>query len=491
MRAVGKGVIMNSTNQQKYEMPEEMQKHIPTASQAPMSIYPAGNGAYVMLFEGVEESFFEAYSQALSALGYTQYTATSFNGSKPENTNRFATYTTDAYSVDLGYHARGYLDSVTDDPNKESYGNKFDGGILFVTVSPREGLTLPLTEAPAYTSLDPDKYPTTLTQVGLGDYHTNEASNCYIIRLADGTFIIHDIGYGDAMNPKTTADAVYELLKKQAPDPDHIVITAWVTTHPHRDHMDGLEHFANKYASDPTITVKQFVHNFAEDEIATPFERSCQVAVREAMAKFGPDVEVVKPHAGNVLYYANVKFRILYSHENHLQLNGGRYDGNASLLVMQMETEDGLKVLFGADSPMRDNGHGGKPFTYGAIHKRYGSFLESDIMTNMHHGLGGGSGWDTNATIKPKIVLWPITWGKIHNAGTVLINSSHAIYFNKETAESSYNTFAEGVLHETPNYVGVYGWFVADDNIHVITMKKDALSVAVYDTHDEYKNSES
>ena len=470
----------------KYEIPAEMQSQLPVASVAPTSVYPAGNGAYLMIFEGVSETFFEKYVASLAAVGYVRYTAVDFCGEKAENVNRFATYITDEYSVDLGYHAKGYLDSVSDDPTKESYGNKFDGGILFVTISPREGLTLPSTEAPAYTPVDAEKYPMTLTQVGLGDYHINEASNCYLIRLADGTFIVHDIGYGGGMMPKTTADEVYDLLKSQAPDPDHIVISAWVTTHPHRDHMDGLEHFANKYATDPSITVKQFVHNFAEDSIARPFERSCQVAVREAMAKFD-DVEVVKPHAGNILYYAGVKFRILYSHENHLQLNGGDlYDGNASSLVMQMETDDGIKVLFGADSPMRDNGYGGKPFTYGAIHKRYGSFLQSDIMTNMHHGLGGGSGWDTNSTIRPKIILWPVTWGKI--AAGNLKTSSHARYFIYTNTAEKIGDFAEGVLHTTPNDTGVYGWFVADDNVHVINLKKDHLTVTVYDTLTEYYN---
>lgn len=479
-----KGVLMSSC---KYEIPAHVQKNLPKVSKKPTSVYPAGDGAYVMLFEGVAESFFDEYVVGLEKGGYARYTATSFNGANVENTNRFATYITDAYSVDLGYHAKGYLDSVSDDPAKESYGNKFDGGILFVTVSPREGLTLPAQEAPAYTPVDLEKYPTILTQVGLGDYHPNEASNCYIIRLADGTFIVQDAGYGGSMLPRTTADAIYDVLKKQAMDPDNIVITAWMTTHPHRDHMDGLEKFADKYASDPGITIKQFVHNFAEDSIATPFERSCQVAVRASMEKFG-DVEVVKPHAGNVLYYANVKFRVLYSHENHLQLNGGeKYDGNASSLVMQMETEDGVKVLFGADSPQRDNGYGGKPFTYGAIHKRYGSFLESDIMTNMHHGLGGGSGWDTNATIKPKIVLWPVTWGKI--AAGNLGNSSHAPYFSYRQAKERVGEFAEGVLHETPNDNGVYGWFVADDNIHVINLKQGDVTVTVYDTHEEYYNS--
>ena len=48
--------------------------------------------------------------------------------------------------------------------------------------------------------------------------------------------------------------------------------------------------------------------------------------------------------------------------------------------------------------------------------------------------------------------------------------------------------FAEGILHETPNDTGVFGWFVADDNVQVINLKKDNLTVTVYDTLTEYYN---
>ncbi len=441
--------------------------NVPGASVAPTAVYPAGDGAYMAYFKGVADTFFNEYVAALEAEGFTQYSRTDFNGSGRVQKNYFATYISDTNSIDVGFHARGYL----------GYGDSFSGGVMIVTVSPRDGLTLPRQSAPEYTEI----VPTLVTQVGFDDIHPGQTSNCYIIRLADGSFIIHDSAYTQGVG-----DEIYKILKKQAPDPNNIVIAAWFTTHPHADHMDGLIQFANSYSADPTITVKQFVQNFADDSIATADEKSNQNKVYSAIKQFGPKVEVVKPHAGNVLYYANVKFNVLYTVEDYLAHSNGIYYGNASSMVVQMVSADGCKIIMGGDSPMMDyvleETSGSKPYTYGALYKWYGAFIESEVVTNFHHGLGGGSSYETFAAIKPKIVLWPASWGKINGAGTQLINSSHAIYFNKKTAQSSYNSFAEGVMHDTPNYNGVYGWFVADDNIHVVTFKKDALNVTVYDT---------
>ncbi len=466
--------VVLTPGQSVREVAVSLLNNVPGASTAPSAVYPAGDGAYMAVFKGVKDTFFTEYVAALEAEGFTKYTTANFDGSTDKQKNSFATYISDTNSIDIGYHTRGYL----------GYGDSFGNGLMFVTVSPRDGLTLPKQSAPSYTPVDSAKYPTIVTQVGFDDIHPGQTSNCYIIRLADGTFIIHDSAYTAGV-----ANEIYKILKKQAPDPNNIVISAWITSHPHADHMDGLVEFSQLYASDPTITVKQFVQNFADDSIATASEKANQNKVYGAIKCFGPKVEVVKAHAGNVLYYANVKFNVLYTQEEYVGFSDGWYYGNASSLVMQMVTEDGCKVIFGGDSPMMDmmldndgDDIAETPYTYGAIHKWYGSFIESDVMTYFHHGLGGGSSWAANAAIKPKIVLWPASWGKINGAGTQLINSSHAIYFNKLTDASSYNTFAEGVMHDTPNYNGVYGWFVADDNIHVVILKKDALDVIVYDT---------
>ena len=463
------GIVCPAEDLEQAELATVMQK-IPAASVVPSHVYRGGDGAYVVVFEDVSVALFDEYVIALEAAGFTLYTRTNFDGALDEHKNCFATYLSDAYSVDLGYHTRGYV----------GCGDAFEGGILYVTVTPRKGLVLPLTEAPSYTPVDATKYPVTLTQLGLGKYHKNSAANCYVLRLVDGSFIIYDTPHGVTIDDRSVGHELYDLLRKQAPDPENIVITAWVTTHPHQDHMQGLVKFSNLYATGAGVTVKQFVHNFADDTVAAEFERTNQDQVREAIKRFGDGVEVVKPHTGNVLHYPGVTFRVLYTQEEHLVLNqGGRYYyGNSASLVMQMVTDDGCKVLFGGDSPMNELIWENKAMTYGSIHKWYGRMIESDVMTYFHHGFPAGSRLANTQVIKPKIVLWPSTWGQIEIAH--MTSSKHAAYFTD---------LEEGILHETPNANGVYGWFVADDNVHVLCLRDGTVSITVYDTLDAYYES--
>lgn len=440
---------------------------IPAVSVMPKHIYRGGDGAYVVFFEDVAVDLFAEYVGVLEADGFVLYARTDFDGTLDVHKNGFATYLSDAYSVDLGYHTQGYV----------GCGDEFAGGVLYVTVTPREGLTLPLTEAPTYTPVDATRYPVTLTQLGLGKYHENSAANCYVLRLVDGSFIIYDAPHGVTIDDRSVGHELYDLLRKQAPDPENIVITAWVTTHPHQDHMQGLVKFSHLYATGAGVTVKQFVHNFADDTVAAEMERTNQDLVREAIKNFGDDVEVVKPHAGNLLHYPGVTFRVLYTQEEHLVLNqGGRYYyGNSASLVMQMMTDDGCTVLFGGDSPMNELIWENKAMTYGSIHKWYGSVIESDVMTYFHHGHPAGSRLANTRVIKPKIVLWPSTWGQIEVKN--MTGSKHAAYFTD---------LEEGILHETPNENGVYGWFVADDNVHILTFENGKVTVTGYDTLDAY-----
>lgn len=497
-----KGVYLHGDDIRR-ELSDDVLANVINVSRAPTNVYPAGDGAYVAIYEGVEEStrdgatpdkkFFTEYTQALEAAGYTQYTAVDFDGSGTLKKNKFATYVNDEVTIDIAFHTVGHLgcetlEAIEEGKTAEDYPvwcEPFAGGIMFVTLTPKaSGFALPLQEAPAYTPVDAEKYPTIVTQVGFGNFHKGGASNCYIIRLADGTFIIHDSSYGH-YDGKTPADEIYNILKKQAPDPNNIVISAWITSHPHEDHMGGLREFAKTYASDPTIIVKQFVHNFADPTIAKDQENSNATTVKLAVKKF-KNPEVVKATTGNVLYYANVKFNVLYAHTDHLQLNKGeRYDGNSSSLVMQMVMMDGKKkvatVLFGGDHSSGAANYGSGlsryPFTWNALAEWYGSFIRSDVMTYFHHGLGGGTDWTTNNTIKPKIVLWPQTWSKIEDAynggqGTNLMNSDHSRYMTRLKQSDQLNglrvSFAEGVIHDTPNEKGVYGYFISDDNIQIV-----------------------
>ena len=477
---------------------------IPAIYAKRMKTLPTGYNAEVAIFQNATAADFEAYCNAFAEAGYAEYSKTSFCGNPMENggtesyykayfdatfddnfnhDNFFATYVSDDCSIDIGFH-------------------EFDN-FLSVAISPCEGLTLPLTSEPAYTPVDSEKYPVILTQVGTYSYHPSEIAACHILRLADGSFIVYDTSF-TYFDDRKVAEEIYAVLRKQAPDPENIVISAIVLSHPHLDHMGGFVEFADLYGADPTITVKQVVYNFP-DLTVVPNERGAGNSenlhvtnTNAAVKKLGPNVEVVKPRSGNVLCYPGVKFRVLYTHEDFLTLTSNCDGmGNATSLVMQMVTNDGTTVLFGGDH-WTDK-------TKGQLKYRYGTFLESFACTLFHHGIGGGaeSGLHENCSIyamaiKPKIVLWPATWRRMNQTGsTNTLHFSDSAWNRFLTAGKNPGDGAPGTggfeadkLHDTPNKNGVYGWFLADDGIQVFTFcGKDRVSVEKYATREAYYNS--
>ena len=474
-------------------------KSVPALDAKWMKTLPTGNNAEVVIFQNATVADFEACCEAFAKADYTEYSKTSFCGKAFENggneayyksyfdvsfddnfepENYFATYVSDACSIDIGFH-------------------EFDN-FLSVAISPRDELTLPNREAPAAR----EKLPITITQLGLGDLHS-EAEMCYVIRLADGSFIVYDTGL--SYDERGSAgDEIYRVLCKQAADPENIVITAFVLTHPHGDHIWGFLKFADSYASYANIKVKQVIYNYPGIECMSPeirpHEHQHRLSVEAAIRKFGPDVEVVKPRSGNVLYYPGVKFNVVYTQEDYLSLAddfAGSAMGNVMSLVMQMVTDDGTKVFFGADH-WADQAKG-------QLKYRYGSFLESYICTLFHHGQGGGAednaalkgpdGWKNSIyaqAIRPKIVLWPSRWATLTTIGD---RDQRKISRNKYFTMTGpdMDTLLEGnVLHSEAdaNPYGVRGWFSAEAGIQIVTiLGKDDISIVKYETRDVYYHS--
>lgn len=86
-----------------------------------------------------------------------------------------------------------------------------------------------LPEAPTVTGGTKE---TTVTQLQLPLTETNVYSNGmgYVVRLADGSFLIFDGGYAEQ------ADQLWQTLVKQNGGEEGIVIRAWCLTHAHGDH---------------------------------------------------------------------------------------------------------------------------------------------------------------------------------------------------------------------------------------------------------------
>ncbi len=437
-------------------------------------VIKAGNDAYLAIFPNATPAVFTDYCNALEAAGYTEYTKTNFDGGTAATKNYFATYVSDERTVDIGFYEN-------DDT-------------MNVSVSPKGKLTLPTTSEPAYTPVDSSRYPVILTQVGTAEFTVGDAADCYVIRLADGSFIVFDTAFG-TYNSTTVGEEIFKVLRKQAPDPNNIVISAFMLSHPHLDHVGGFAQFARIYASNKAVKVKQVVYNFPDISLApSGTGENTHINNTETAIKRFSNIEIVKPRSGNVLYYPGVKFNVLYTQEDLLRLfNDVGNLGNATSMVVQMVTADGTKTILGGDYWAAK--------TNRMVEKRYGSFLESYVVSLFHHGIGGGADENGNIykAIKPKIVLWPMPWSKMDKTDSTVTKYFSDSVWNKyfttgktEGTDGAPGTggFEEGKIHSTPNANGVLGWFVSDDGIQIVKFNsKDNVSVFTYPTRQDYYNS--
>ena len=218
---------------------------------------------------------------------------------------------------------------------------------------------------------------------------------CYIMRVADGSFVIIDSGY----HTKKQATDIFELLKENSPE-ECPVISAWIFTHVDGDHIMGFQTFTDMYAD--WVKIKGFYLNFPE---------SSWEKIREAIEKY-PDAVVYRGlQAGMRFYIADARFDVIYSYCDRyfsgVELSPEKCkkplcrvgsDTNNDSLVFRV-TLGGQRIMFLGDVEME----GSK-----IIEKNIDICeLRSDIVQYSHHG------WDgAEASLYDKIaaptVLWPI-----------------------------------------------------------------------------------
>ena len=428
----------------------DVREDLPEFSISATKCITAGNNGWTYVYNNATEADFEAYCDMLKADNFAIYTENEFNGAENNQINKFATFVTNITQVDIEFHAEDKL--------------------MYVNATPRTVSALPLREAPTYTAAGAD-YPTMLTQLGEEDLQSGDTPVlCLIMRIADGSFVIVDGGlpYAD------TVERIYDTLYKQAPDKNNIVISSWIITHADWDHFSAFDAFAQTYKDAKNITLKQVVCNYPDNSLLPEDDTSEAIKGRhdrtkERAALLNDNVEILKVHTGNVLYYADIKINMLYTQENYLALKDNfSVNYNAASLAFQIVTSDGTKIFVGGDHPVAGVEDG---YCDGAIYEWYGNFIESYVTTTFHHGLGGGAdeAGVVYTVIKPKVVLWNSSQSKITEHG--LTNQPRNYYFTTNGA-------ANGVTY-----------YVAGDNVQVLTFADGVATVTEYDTFDAYKNS--
>ena len=349
------------------------------------STYECGGDAMLVIVNDTDINEFGQYMTKLESTGWTQYTTNTFGE------NKFATYTTDKYTVNAGYYNYENAARIIIEPLAKPVGLESDNKYEKVTTSQ-------------------------ITMLGVGYKKTSNSEDVsnglsMLIRLEDGRFIVIDGAFNSNAGAKS-ADILVNELKEQSKDylkaGERITIAAWIVTHAHGDHYGMINKHYSKFAS---MNVEKFFVNFLSDterfraiESSTygknwdATEGSTWTQLIAAAKALKADVQYV--HVGQVFYVADLRMDVLYTIESYAPKICNAL--NTSSLTIKMTFNSGDTFLMTGDT----TGNGME-----IAAKTFGNYIQCDMLQVCHHG---GTTWGNDSgmmyaygIVAPEVLLWP------------------------------------------------------------------------------------
>lgn len=405
----------------------------------PSGTYQSTISASEVIFEDFTEQDVDNYQKTVLAAGYSLYAGDTPAGRKQGTKNRFLTFHNDRYILTVLYTPSDLKMRVIIESQKTS------------SLGWRES------DAPA---LGEKVCDVTLTQVGLLYDVGSFNGMCYVMRLQDGSFIITDGGHALQKN----ADRLYEILRKQAPDPDHIVIAAWIFSHAHGDHVGMFPYFTASYAS--KVTVERFIYNLpGESQIVGDGTAKGNGTILDRVGRYKGAV-VTNAHPGQVMTLHGATIRILYTADLFVPTEI-TYSNTASM-CWTVETE-GVTTMFMGDIGAE---------VAAVMESIYAdSVLAADVLQIAHHGIGSSPS-SLYPRVDPSWTLMPLGTGPLsgweHADDSIkFVYADHNKFFF--TSEKCRDHL-----------------FVANDDVLVLTYRNGAVTdSALYDNDAAYLNAEA
>lgn len=312
------------------------------------------NNCYFLNVSGTTGKEWNDYRSLLVSKGYTEIVGKT---AVLNSINKWALYANDEYMVNCFYDAMRKEAKISIEPRDVDLG-------VFTKPSTIQQVCEPM-----------------LIQMGLDDNtstdqrDTERSGMGYILRLADGRFIVYDGGHeGTKLQ---NADKLYNIMKKYAPTSgayaNRVVIAAWVITHPHSDHIGAFLNFTKYYIGyeGAPATLQTVICNMpsvadyqgdtnailgfgvdVDDSKVNQYNKALL-----ALEEMG--VDVYKAHLGQKYYFNEAAIEILYTAEVHLPeqitvAGEGLVHGTNTLSIVSRVTWDcpayTYSALFTADA---------------------------------------------------------------------------------------------------------------------------------------------
>lgn len=407
----------------------------PFAGKTPSGVYQSTATATLAYFENVTEAEMDAYQKTVLDTGFSLYAGDMTTGKTADAKNRFLTFQSERYVLTLCYTpATQELRAIIEKQENTSLGwNATDGQTAVNKVC-----------------------DVTMTQIGLCYDAGYFNGMSYVMRLEDGSFIVVDGGHDLQKN----ADRLYYVLRKQAVDPDNIVIAAWIFSHSHTDHCGFFPSFSASYAS--KVTVERFIYNLP---VSAQFDKDSTESTNSFITgyvKRYAGAKVTVAHPGQVYYLHGATIRILYTAD--MMLPTMIDYGNTASMGWTIEVAGVRTAMLG------DLGY--------AVASRMLQFynadvLRSDVLQVAHHGIGSSPNI-LYPYIDPAYAMIPIgtgplsAWAGVTEDCISFVNSNDNKYFFQS--------------EKCKDHV-----YVANDDIYVLTYREgQVVNVEQYENDVAY-----
>ena len=233
------------------------------------------------------------------------------------------------------------------------------------------------------------------------DHTYIDCGMCLITQCSDGSFFVVDSGHYLQFNDN---DRIYNFMRERTPEGQKVVVSGWLVTHAHSDHISKLFDFIRYNRHD--VEIEAIYSNLISNDYASDEWGVEEKGLAEkffSLLERTTDIRKVKLHSGQRFYVRDLCFDVLCTHEDVYPQLVKEY--NDSSLVVMMTVND-CKVFIPGDASGLESK---------ILVERFGENLECDVVQVSHHGHRGLLS-DCYELLKGKLALFPITQIKFDEA---------------------------------------------------------------------------
>ena len=384
---------------------------------------------YHAVSDNVHADKSQAIGDGLPAYIYGSVTGASYEGSTTGDRAVLndADYTLHVFSNTSYSEYVSYLKALEDADWKQYSNNEIEGKNFFATytkgeksvyayyIAGKASTYIVVSQTSYLESREQDNTYEALCEPLFTELRNISSSQCELVRLSDGRFIIIDGGNTETNHYQ--AKRIYEVLEKQNVL-DKITVAAWIVTHPHSDHVNACTDFLEYYGSDD-LEIEEIIYNYPNnaDRLASnnqtklengeytecnePKVQAFLNSLERALLQW-PNMRIVTCHTGQEYHIADATIEILHTIEDFFPTRVGElaHKVNDSSVAFKIKLA-GQDIMFLGDSGATESGD---------LVDMWGDYLKSDFVQLSHHGMKGGT-VELYEYIDPMVVSIPTTRG--------------------------------------------------------------------------------